>query len=140
MPAQSNTNRAVLDFQNKLSRAVLDFENKLVEAVANVKKKQILDDVLSRAKEIGVILHPSQEYKEAFEEYVDKMLQNKEQMEEFPKIMKEFLKLLENDEEAACLFYEKEFQKLGVNFPIPGEKDGCNPDLELLKKFLGNYF
>jgi len=79
MPAQSNTSRVAHDFQNKMSRIVRDSENKIVEtleAFVKAEKKQLLDDFFSKAKEMGVILHPSQEYKEAFEEYVDKMLQN----------------------------------------------------------------
>jgi len=143
MPAQSNTRRVALVCQNEISRLVFDFENKVVEAVeavANAKKKQILVDVLSRAKEIGVISHPSQEYKEAVEESIDKMLQqNKEQIEEFSKKIKEFFEILENDKEAAYSFYEKEFQNLGFNIPIPEEKDGVCADLQLIKQFVGKY-
>jgi len=53
--------------------------------------------------------------------------------------MKEFFELLENDKEAAQPFYEKEFQNLGFNIPIPGEKDGVCADLQLIKQFVGNY-
>ena len=143
MPVQSNTSRVVSDFQKKISRIVRDFENKIVETIeafVKAEKKQMLDDVLSQAKEMGVISHPSQEYKEALEESTDKMLQNKELMEEFPKIKKKILELLENDEEAAYLFYQKEFQKHGVNIPIPGEKDGVCTDLQLIKQFMGDCF
>jgi len=142
MPVQSNTSRVVHDFQNKTSRIVRDFENIIVETVeAFVKeeKKRHFDDFFSRAKEAGFILHPSQEYKEAFEEYVDKMLQNTpQQIEKSSKKMKEFFELLGNDEEAAHSFYEKGFQNLGI--PIPGEKDGVCTDLQLIEQFVDNYF
>ena len=110
-----------------MSRIARDFENKIavetVEAFVNAEKKRLLDDFFSRAKEAGVILHPSQEYKEAFEESCDKMLQqSKEQIEEFSKKVKELFEILENDEEAAHSFYEKEFQNLRFNIPIPGKK------------------
>ena len=144
MPVQSNTSRVVPDFQKKMSRIVLDFENKIVETVeafVNAEKKPLLDDFFSRAKEMGVISHPSQEYKEAIEEYWDKMLQNTPQkIEEFSKKMKKFFELLENDEEAAHSFYEKELQTLGFNIPIPVEKDGICADLQLIKQFVGDYF
>jgi len=141
MPVQSNTSRVAPDFQNEISRIILNFQNKVVEGVdafVKAEKKRSLDDALSPAKEMGIILHPSQEYKEAFEEFVDKMLQNKELMEKFPNIRKKFLEILENDEEAAYLFYEKEFQKHGVNIPIPGEKDGVCTDPQLIKQFALN--
>ena len=142
MPVQSNTSRVVSDFQKKMSRIVLDFENKIVETVeafVKAEKKRHFDDFFSRAKEAGVILHPSQEYKEAFEEYVDKMLQNTpQQIEKSTKKMKEFFELLGNDEEAAHSFYEKEFQNLGI--PIPREKDGVCTDLQLINQFVGDYF
>ena len=142
MPVQSNTSRVVPDFQKKMSRIVRDFENKVVETVkafVKAEKKRQFVDFFSRAKEAGVILHPSHEYKDAFEECADKMIQNKGQMEELPKKVKEFLELLENDEEAAHSFYEKEFQNLGFDIPIPGEKDGVCADLQLVKQFVGNY-
>jgi len=50
MPAQSNTSRVAIDFQNEIRRIAHNFENKVVEAieaVVNAEKKQILDDVLS---------------------------------------------------------------------------------------------
>ena len=136
MPSQSNTSRAVLDFQNKTAQIVNDFREKMFEIV----KKQVLADSLSRAKEVGIISHPSQEYKEDFEEYLDKVLRNEELKKKIPKIMKEFREIFENDEEAAFSFCEKEFEKHGVNLPIPGEQDGCNPDPELFKQFLSYYF
>ena len=126
MPVQSNTSRFVSDFQKKMSRIVHDFQNKIVETVeafVNAEKKRHLDDFFSRAKEMGVISHPSQKYKEVVEESWDKMLQKTpQQIEKLTKKMKEFFELLENDEEAAHSFYEKEFQNLVI--PIPGEKDG----------------
>ena len=81
----------VIPCLSKATQAVSSLILKKNEAFVKAEKKRQFDDFFSSAKEAGVVSHPSQEYKEAFEEYVDKMLQNTpQQIEKSRKKMKEF--------------------------------------------------